>query len=88
MLLIPCPWCGPRDAAEFHYGGQAGIDYPSDPEALTDPEWAQIVFLRDNPKGEWVERWSHSAGCRRWCNVRRDTATNRVLGSAPAGETP
>ena len=23
MLLIPCPWCGPRDEAEFRYGGQA-----------------------------------------------------------------
>ena len=23
MLLIRCPWCGPRDETEFHYGGQA-----------------------------------------------------------------
>ncbi|MGZ8625813.1 MAG: sarcosine oxidase subunit delta, partial [Actinomycetota bacterium] len=23
MLLIPCPWCGPRDEVEFRYGGQA-----------------------------------------------------------------
>ncbi|HEX9342090.1 MAG TPA: sarcosine oxidase subunit delta, partial [Actinomycetota bacterium] len=28
MLLLPCPWCGPRDEAEFRYGGQAGIAYP------------------------------------------------------------
>ena len=26
MLLVPCPWCGPRDEVEFAYGGQAGID--------------------------------------------------------------
>jgi hypothetical protein len=23
MLLIPCPWCGPRDASEFTCGGEA-----------------------------------------------------------------
>ena len=34
MLLVPCPWCGPRDEVEFTYGGQAEIAYPTDPEAL------------------------------------------------------
>ena len=28
MLLITCPWCGPRDETEFHYGGQAGRGLP------------------------------------------------------------
>jgi len=23
MLLIPCPWCGPRSQIEFTYGGDA-----------------------------------------------------------------
>jgi sarcosine oxidase delta subunit len=23
MQLIECPWCGPREEVEFHYGGQA-----------------------------------------------------------------
>ena len=36
MLLLPCPWCGPRDEVEFRYGGQAGIAYPPDPDALSD----------------------------------------------------
>ena len=31
MLLIPCPWCGPRDEIEFHYGGEAHIARPADP---------------------------------------------------------
>jgi uncharacterized protein len=26
MLLVPCPWCGPRPEVEFRYGGQAGIE--------------------------------------------------------------
>ena len=28
MQLIACPWCGPREETEFHYGGQAHIAYP------------------------------------------------------------
>lgn len=86
MLQIPCPWCGPRDANEFHFGGEAGISYPADPSVLRDEEWADFLFMRGNPKGVWNERWSHSAGCRRWFVVRRNTATNEVLGSAAQGE--
>ncbi|MFI1539807.1 sarcosine oxidase subunit delta family protein [Streptomyces anandii] len=86
MLLIPCPWCGPRDEAEFHYGGQAHVPYPEDPAALSDREWARYLFFRDNPKGPFAERWSHAAGCRRWFNAVRDTATNEVLAVYRAGE--
>jgi sarcosine oxidase, subunit alpha len=86
MLLIPCPWCGPRDEAEFHYGGQAHVPYPEDPAALTAEEWARYVFFRDNPKGPFAERWSHAAGCRRWFNAVRDTSTNELLTVYRAGE--
>jgi sarcosine oxidase subunit alpha len=86
MLLIPCPWCGPRDEAEFHYGGQAHVPYPEDSAALTDEEWARYLFFRDNPKGPFAERWSHAAGCRRWFNAVRDTATNEILSVYRAGE--
>ncbi|MCC5477801.1 sarcosine oxidase subunit delta family protein [Streptomyces barringtoniae] len=87
MLLIPCPWCGPRDEAEFHYGGQAHVPYPEDPAALSDAEWARYLFFRDNPKGPFAERWSHAAGCRRWFNAVRDTATNEVLAVYRMGES-
>ncbi|AOR36535.1 ferredoxin [Streptomyces fodineus] len=86
MLLIPCPWCGPRDEAEFHYGGQAHVPYPEDPAALTDEEWARYLFFRDNPKGPFAERWSHAAGCRRWFNAVRNTATNEILAVYKVGE--
>ena len=46
MQLIECPWCGPREETEFHYGGQAHVAYPADPQALTDEEWAHYVFFR------------------------------------------
>ncbi|MFE2881109.1 sarcosine oxidase subunit delta family protein [Streptomyces sp. NPDC059272] len=86
MLLIPCPWCGPRDEAEFHYGGQAHVAYPETPSELTDEEWARYLFFRANPKGPFAERWSHAAGCRRWFNAVRDTATNEILAVYRPGE--
>jgi heterotetrameric sarcosine oxidase delta subunit len=88
MLLIPCPWCGPRDEVEFHYGGQAHVAYPADPDALTDAEWADFLFMRENPRGPWSERWFHAAGCRRWFNVVRDTSTYAIRGSYRIGEEP
>ncbi|NUP23922.1 MAG: sarcosine oxidase subunit alpha family protein [Streptomyces sp.] len=86
MLLIPCPWCGPRDEAEFHYGGQAHVPYPEDPASLTDKEWARYLFFRDNPRGPFAERWTHTAGCRRWFNAVRDTSTNEILTVYRSGE--
>jgi heterotetrameric sarcosine oxidase delta subunit len=85
MLLIPCPWCGPRAEIEFRYGGQAHVAYPADPGTVDDAAWADYVFMRDNPKGPFAERWVHAAGCRRWFNVVRDTLTNEVSASYPAG---
>ena len=61
MQLIECPWCGPREEVEFHYGGQAHVTYPEEPAALSDEQWAHFVFFRDNTKGAFAERWSHSA---------------------------
>jgi len=85
MLLIPCPWCGPRAEIEYRYGGQAHVAFPADPETVDDAAWADYVFMRDNPKGPFAERWVHAAGCRRWFNVVRDTLTNEVSASYPAG---
>jgi len=78
MLLIPCPWCGERDEIEFSYGGQAGVPYPSDPAALSDEEWAEWLFVRDNPRGRFAERWVHTQGCRRWFDLVRDTLTHEI----------
>lgn len=88
MQLIPCPWCGDREEVEFHYGGQAGVSYPADPHGLSDSEWARFVFFRDNPSGPFAERWVHAAGCRRWFNTVRDTATYTFLAVYRIGESP
>ena len=79
MFLIDCPWCGPRAHVEFTCKGQAHIARPTDTESLSDEEWGNYVFYRDNPKGIHYERWIHSHGCRRWFNVARDTVTDRIL---------
>ena len=86
MLRIPCPWCGLRDETEFHYGGQAHVARPEHPEKLSDAAWADYLFMRDNPKGEFAERWMHAAGCRRWFNVRRHTVTHRIIAVYRLGE--
>ena len=83
MLLIECPFCGPRDEAEFSCGGEAHIVRPERPEALDDAAWADYLFMRSNLKGAFSERWCHSHGCRRWFNMARDTVTYEVLAVFP-----
>ena len=79
MLLIPCPWCGPRPEIEFRYGGEANIARPALPSAAMDAEWADILYLRSNPKGMHAERWRHIHGCGRFFNCERDTVTDRIV---------
>ena len=85
MMRIECPWCGPRDETEFHYGGEAHIARPVDPDALTDEAWADYLFMRANPKGIHAERWMHAQGCRRWFNTLRHTVSHDVAAVYPMG---
>ena len=85
MMSIECPWCGPRDETEFHYGGEAHIARPVDPDALTDEAWADYLFMRANPKGIHAERWMHAQGCRRWFNALRHTVSHDVAAVYPMG---
>ena len=88
MLLIKCPWCGERDESEFSYAGEAHIARALETEKLSDEEWADYLFMRKNPKGQHREQWLHAAGCRRYFNVQRDTATYQISGSYKIGEQP
>ena len=90
MLHIPCPFCGPRDEAEFSCGGEAHILRPLAQNKISDTAFAEYLFLRDNSKGVFLERWHHTFGCRRWFNVVRDTVSHNILevyemGSKPSG---
>ena len=88
MLEIPCPYCGPRGEIEFSYGGQAHVARPLAPDQASDQDWADYVFLRDNAKGVFLERWVHAHGCRRWFNVARDTVTYEILAAYETGAKP
>jgi sarcosine oxidase, subunit delta len=86
MLLIECPYCGPRAEIEFSCGGEAHIQRPARPDELSDAQWAEYLFMRKNPRGRHFEQWVHSAGCRRWFNVERDTVTYRIAAVYKMGE--
>jgi sarcosine oxidase subunit delta len=81
VLLIKCSHCGERVELEFSYGGEAGIQRPVDPDALSDAEWADYLFNRKNPRGSHAELWNHAQGCRRWFRVERDTVSYRISDS-------
>jgi sarcosine oxidase subunit delta len=79
MLLITCPWCGPRAETEFTCGGEADIARPSEPESISDTQWGDYLFMRRNRRGPQREQWHHSFGCRRWFVAERDTVSYRFL---------
>ncbi|QRX81510.1 sarcosine oxidase subunit delta [Glaciimonas sp. PAMC28666] len=86
MLLITCPWCGPRAESEFHCGGEADIARPLNTENLSDKEWGDYLFMRKNPRGIHREQWVHNQGCRRWFMAERDTVTYEFLRYSKFGE--
>ena len=84
MLRITCPFCGTRDETEYRFGGEEHIQQPG-PE-VSDTEWADYLFNRDNPKGVHYERWCHAYGCNQWFNVARDTVTHEIRAVYRMGE--
>jgi sarcosine oxidase subunit delta len=88
MLIIDCPFCGPRAESEFAYGGEGGIARPLAAESLTDAQWGDYVFMRKNPKGLHHEQWRHASGCGKWFNALRDTVSYRFHGTWRIGEPP
>ena len=88
MLLIECPYCGERDQAEFTSGGEAHIVRPLEPDTLDDEAWGDYLLMRENTKGMHREQWCHTAGCRRWFNVVRDTVSYQIFAVYEAGAEP
>jgi sarcosine oxidase subunit delta len=76
MKIMNCPLNGPRNIVEFVCGGE--VRATPDPERCTDAEWADHVFMQDNPSGEVVEWWLH-APTGFWFIARRDTRTDEIL---------
>jgi heterotetrameric sarcosine oxidase delta subunit len=74
MLIVPCPFCGPRNSADLHYAGESHAR--PDPETATRDEWRAYLYMKRNPAGWLTETWYCRAGCRRYFKVERNTATN------------
>ena len=89
MLQVHCPYCGElREEEEFSYGGQAHIARPEKLDSVSDKDWGSYLFFRKNPRGLHHEMWNHTAGCRRYFNVTRNTVTYEILETYPIGEQP
>lgn len=86
MMQVTCPWCGPRAESEFTCGGEGGIVRPATVEGITDAQWGDYVFMRNNLKGPQHEQWRHSSGCGRWFNAVRDTVSYRFESVWKIGE--
>jgi sarcosine oxidase subunit delta len=74
-----------RPESEFRYGGEAHVARPAEPANVSDAEWAAFLYMRANPKGLHAERWRHVHGCGRFFNALRNTVTDQILKTYPAG---
>jgi len=77
MQQIDCPWCGKRNEEEFTCGGEL-ISRPQVPESASDQEWTDYLYFRNNLKGIHTEVWRHTAGCRMWFMLERDTVNHAI----------
>lgn len=78
MLRIPCPFCGERDEDEFIYGGDADRQRPADPQLVSETQWTDYLYHRNNTKGPVIEWWWHVQGCTKWFQIERDTLTHTI----------
>jgi len=79
MLLITCPFCGPRNETEFVHGGPLKKIRPRAPDQLSDQEWVEYLTVPQNPIGPVEERWWHVRGCGKWLTITRDTLTHDII---------
>ena len=86
-MIITCPYCGPRDLAEFGYQGDGGRTRP-DPDETDGKVWHAYVYERLNPAGDHHEIWQHAGGCRAHLAVTRNTLTHAISTVAFAGDRP
>ena len=83
-MIIPCPYCGPRDASEFTYSGDATVIRPDETNTTID-DWADYIYQRKNPAGDHQDYWHHVQGCRSLLKVKRNTVTHVVYSAEIVG---
>mgnify|MGYP002737210107 FL=1 len=84
MLLITCPYCGPRPEIEFAARGEAHVARCA-PDATGDAI-ADFLYFRANTKGYLAERWRHVSGCGRFFNAVRHTVTDKFVTTYKVGD--
>ncbi len=84
-MLIPCPFCGPRDGHEFVARGDASPQRPSG--GAGDTAFFDYAYQRENPAGPMQEYFYHAQGCRNWLIVTRDTRTHAILSACFAKDS-
>ncbi len=82
MKILNCPLNGPRNISEFVYGGE--VTEMPDPNACSDAEWADYVLMENNTAGVIREWWYHAATAY-WFVAERNTVTDEVVRTYPAG---
>ena len=83
MKIMHCPLNGPRNIAEFVYGGAVGV--MPDPATSDDRHWAEYLFIENNTRGVVREWWYHLASAY-WFIAERDTASDTILKTYSASE--
>ena len=78
MLIIDCPFCGPRDEVEFVYGGPARERRPDNSAHSSESTWRDYLLVPPNPMGPVTERWWHAKGCAQWITLSRSTMTHEI----------
>ncbi len=81
--VLTCPNCGPREVADFSFGGELNPRPTSTPSAR---ELGEYNYFRRNVAGVQQEWWLHRSGCGEWFIAERDTRTNEVHWTAPPQE--
>jgi sarcosine oxidase, subunit delta len=84
LILVPCPYCGPRNSTEFAHWGENHAKRPG--EGVSEAEWGAYLYLRQNPAGWTTETWFHRFGCARFFVAERNTLTNEVRVVRPVGD--
>lgn len=87
MLLIHCPYCN-QDLPELEFAnaGEAHLVRPRDMGEMSDEDFRDYFFVRDNPKGISLERWRHIHGCGKFFNAARHTVSDKFLKIYKSGE--
>ncbi len=76
MKIMHCPLNGPRNIAEFVYGGEVVAE--PDSANVSDDEWTDFLFLENNIAGVVREWWLHGPSAY-WFIAERDTRSGEIV---------